>query len=57
MNQAIEQACASGEEQIAQLTNQQSADLIQAALSDGRLFAGAKRMGGGVGQIQPRQTP
>ncbi|WP_195481847.1 phage protease [Klebsiella oxytoca] len=42
MNQAIEQARASGEEQIAQLTLQQSTDLIQAALSDGRLLPAQK---------------
>ncbi|HHR5622770.1 phage protease [Klebsiella pneumoniae] len=42
MNQAIEQARASGEEQIAQLTLQQSTELIQAALSDGRLLPAQK---------------
>ncbi|HBV4450871.1 TPA: hypothetical protein MDY78_005403, partial [Klebsiella pneumoniae] len=42
MNQAIEQARASGEEQIAQLTLQQSTDLIQTALSDGRLLPAQK---------------
>ena len=42
MNQAIEQARASGEERIAQLTLQQSTDLIQAALSDGRLLPAQK---------------
>ncbi|MDM4471363.1 phage protease [Klebsiella michiganensis] len=42
MNQAIEQARASGDEQIAQLTLQQSSELIQAALSDGRLLPAQK---------------
>jgi phage I-like protein len=48
-----QQARASGEEQIAQLTLQQSTELIQAALSDGRLLPAQKDWANALAKSNP----
>lgn len=55
MNQAIEQARASGEEQIAQLTLRQSEELITAALSDGRLLPAQKAWATALAKSDPEK--
>lgn len=53
MNEAISQARASGDEQIAQLTLRQSEELITAALSDGRLLPAQKAWATALGKSDP----
>ena len=53
MNEAINQARASGDEQIAQLTLQQSTELIEAALSDGRLLPAQKTWAAALAKSDP----
>ncbi|MGC8341844.1 phage protease [Pantoea ananatis] len=53
MNEAINQARASGEEQIAQLTLRQSDELITAALSDGRLLPAQKAWATALAKSDP----
>lgn len=55
MNQAINQARATGDEQIAQLTLQQSTDLIEAALSDGRLLPAQKDWANALAKSSPEK--
>lgn len=55
MNQAISQARATGDEQIAQLTLQQSTDLIEAALSDGRLLPAQKDWANALAKSSPEK--
>ncbi|XWJ89582.1 phage protease [Phytobacter ursingii] len=55
MNAAISQARASGEEQIAQLTLQQSTELIEAALSDGRLLPAQKDWANALAKSNPEK--
>lgn len=53
MNEAINQARASGQEQIAQLTLRQSDELITAALSDGRLLPAQKAWATALAKSDP----
>ncbi|MGK3122906.1 phage protease [Candidatus Pantoea formicae] len=55
MNDAINQARASGEEQIAQLTLRQSDELITAALSDGRLYPAQKAWATALAKSDPEK--
>lgn len=55
MNQAIDQARASSDEQIAQLTLQQNQQLIEAALSDGRLLPAQKSWAESLAKSSPEQ--
>lgn len=53
MNEAISQARASGDEQIAQLTQRQTDELVTAALSDGRLLPAQKAWATALGKTDP----
>ncbi|HCG2926669.1 TPA: phage protease [Escherichia coli] len=55
MNDAVNQARATGDEQIAQLTLQQSTELIEAALSDGRLLPAQKDWATALAKSSPEK--